>query len=223
MSNPSERRRFHRYPVQLPLVFMAVAPAPAKRGAGWTRSLSEGGATVALAERLRPQLSLRVRFQTDQGAIETEAQVVWIGGRAPEGGGILHGLAFTRIAPESFQTLRDVLVLLAMRRHAGIRLPLDLPVTCQPTHPPGSPLDGRTGNVNRGGLFLRLPRLLPPGTRLELTLHTAKAPLTVQGTVVWVEPPEMWKPGESIGHGFQFTGPSWSTMLSLGLLLTEPE
>ncbi|MEK7204006.1 MAG: PilZ domain-containing protein, partial [candidate division NC10 bacterium] len=124
MPNPSDRRRFHRYPVQLPLVFMAVAPAPAKRGAGWTRSLSEGGATVELAERLRPQLSLRVRLQTDRGAIEAEVQVVWIGGRAPEGGGILHGLAFTRIAPEYFQTLCDVLLPLAMRRQAGIRLPL---------------------------------------------------------------------------------------------------
>ncbi len=223
MPNLSQRRRFQRYPVQLPLLHMAVAPAPAKIGVGWTRSLSEGGATVELAERLRSQSSLRLRLQTDRGAIEAEAQVIWIGGRAPEGGGILHGLAFTRIAPEHFQTLCNSLLPLAMRRHAGIRLPLDLAVTCQQTHPPGPPLHGRTVNVNRGGFLLCLPRLLPPRTRLEVTLHTAQARLTVEGAVVWVEPPEIWKPGESIGHGFQFTAPSWSTMLSLGLLLTEPE
>jgi len=223
MPHWSERRRFRRYPVQLPLLHVPVLPALGKIGAGWTRSLSEGGATVELAERLRSQTSLRVRLQTNRGTIEAEAQVVWIGGRAPQGGGILHGLAFTRIAPQHFQTLCDVLLPLAMSRNAGIRLPLDLAVTCQPANPPGPPLHGRTGNVNRGGLLLRLPRLLPPGTGLDVTLHTAKAPLTVEGVVVWVEPPEIWKPGESIGHGFQFTAPSWSTMLSLGLLLVEPE
>ncbi len=223
MPSPSERRPFRRHPVQLPLLHTAIAPVPTKTGAGWTRSLSEGGATVELAERLRPQTILQVRLQTDRGAVEAEARVAWIGGRAPEGGGVLHGLAFSRIAPEHFKTLCDVLLPLALRRHTGIRLPLDLAVTCQPTNPPGPPLHGRTGNVNRGGLLLRLPRLLPPGTSLEVTLHTAKAPLTVEGMVVWVEPPEIWKPGESIGHGFQFTAPSWSTMLSLGLLLTEPE
>ena len=223
MPSPSERRQFRRYPVQLPLLHTAITPVPTKTGAGWTRSLSEGGATVELAERLRPQTILRVRLQTDRGAVEVEARVAWIGGRAPEGGGILHGLAFSQIAPEHFKTLCDVLLPLALRRHTGIRLPLDLAVTCQPTNPPGSPLHGRTGNANRGGLLLRLPRLLPPGTRLEVTLHTARAPLTVEGGVVWVEPPEIWKPGESIGHGFQFTAPSWSTMLSLGLLLAEPE
>jgi len=223
MPSPSERRQFRRCPVQLPFLHTAIASVPTKTGAGWTRSLSEGGATVELAERLRPQTILQVRLQTDRGAVEAEARVAWIGGRAPEGGGVLHGLAFSRIAPEHFKTLCDVLLPLALRRHTGIRLPLDLAVTCQPTVPPGPPLHGRTGNVNRGGLLLRLPRLLPPGTSLEVTLHTAKAPLTVEGGVVWVEPPEIWKPGESIGHGFQFTAPSWSTMLSLGLLLAEPE
>jgi Tfp pilus assembly protein PilZ len=76
--------------------------------------------------------------------------------------------------------------------------------------------------VNRGGLFLRLPRLLLPGTPLEVTLHVPKKPLMVGGTVVWVEPPELWRPGESIGHGFQFHAPSWSTLACLSLLLVEP-
>ena len=70
MPTPSEQRRFPRYPIQLPLLHMAIAPAQSIMGAGWTRSLSEGGATVELAERLRPQTALRVRLQTDRGAIE---------------------------------------------------------------------------------------------------------------------------------------------------------
>lgn len=223
MPEPSERRQFHRYPIHVPFLHKSENPGSTSTGVGWTRDLSEGGACVELDRRLSAPTPLQVRLQTDRGAVEAEARVAWIGGRAPEGGGVLHGLAFSRIAPEHFKTLCDVLLPLALRRHTGIRLPLDLAVTCQPTNPPGPPLHGRTGNVNRGGLLLRLPRLLPPGTSLEVTLHTAKAPLTVEGMVVWVEPPEIWKPGESIGHGFQFTAPSWSTMLSLGLLLTEPE
>jgi hypothetical protein len=62
---------------------------------------------------------------------------------------------------------------------------------------------------------------LPPDTTLEVTLHASRDPLTVDGSVVWVEPPEIWKPGESIGHGLRFTALDWSTLLSLGLLLVE--
>jgi hypothetical protein len=45
--------------------------------------------------------------------------------------------------------------------------------------------------------------------------------LTVGGAVVWVEPPEIWKPGESIGHGVRFTALDWPALLSLSLLLVE--
>jgi len=191
-------------------------------GAGWTRSLSEGGATVELSERLRPRTPLRLRLKSDQGIVEAEAQVVWSGGRLPEGGGVVHGLAFTQIAPDHVLALREMFHPVSSVRHAGVRLSLDVPITCHPKSPAGPPLQGRTGNVNRGGLFLRLPRLLPTGTVLEITLHVPKDPLTVDGAVVWVEPPEIWKPGESIGHGVRFTALDWSTLLSLGLLLVEP-
>jgi hypothetical protein len=132
---------------------------------------------VELSARLRPQTLLWLRLQTDRGPIEVEAQVAWIGGRPPAGGGILQGLAFRQIAPDQLRTLRDL---------------------------------------------LRLPRLLPPGTTLEVTLRIANNPLTAEGTVVWVDPPEIWTPGKPIGHGFQFTAPRWTTMLSLGLLLADP-
>jgi hypothetical protein len=58
-----------------------------------------------------------------------------------------------------------------------------------------------------------------PGTRLEVTLHAPKSPLTVEGVVIWVEPVETWTPGESIGHGFRWTAIDWMTIMSLGLLL----
>jgi c-di-GMP-binding flagellar brake protein YcgR len=222
MSEEVARRRFPRLVIHIPFLYTPDTPLSTSIGAGWTRALSEGGATVELSERLRPLTPLRLRLKTDQGTIEAEAKVVWSGGRVTEGGGVVHGLAFTWMAPDQFQTLRDMFRPLPIMRHAGVRLPLDLPITCHPKNPAGPPLQGRTGNVNRGGLFLRLPRLLPPGTGLEVTVHAPTEPLTVDGAVVWVEPPEIWKPGESIGHGFRFNALTWSTLISLGFLLVEP-
>lgn len=104
----------------------------------------------------------------------------------------------------------------------GIRWPLELAVMCQGKDPQGTPLEGRTGNISRSGLLLTLSQELPPGTALELTLHTAKGPATVEGAVVWVEPPEKRKSAESVRHGVRFTSSTWSLSLALRFLLTEP-
>jgi hypothetical protein len=221
MPEPLARRRFPRFEVHVPFVYSARVPASAVTGAGWTRSLSEGGATVELSQRLRPPTAVQLRLRAEEGIVEADAEVIWSAGRVPAGG-LVHGLSFTRIAPGHVKVLRKVFRPLSIMRHAGVRLPLDVPITCQPKNPGGPQILGRTGNVNRGGLFLRLPRLLPPGTALEVTLHTPKEPLTVEGAIVWVEPPEIWKPGESIGHGFRFHAPGWSALASLCLLLVGP-
>jgi len=215
------RRRFPRFVIHIPLLYAPQSPWPTSLGAGWTRSLSEGGVTVELSGRLRPGTLLRLLLKAGQAPIEVEALVVWTGGRFPNGGGLVHGLAFTQITPDQVLALRAMFGPPSIMRQAGVRMPLDVPVTCHPRNPAGPPLQGRTGNVSRSGLFLRLPQLLPPDTTLEVTLHASRDPLTVDGSVVWVEPPEIWKPGESIGHGLRFTALDWSTLLSLGLLLVE--
>jgi hypothetical protein len=56
---------------------------------------------------------------------------------------------------------------------------------------------------------------------MEITLRASKEPLTLDASVVWVEPPEIWNPGESIGHGLRLTGLDWPTLFSLALLLVE--
>jgi hypothetical protein len=221
MPKPLGRRRFPRFEIHIPFVYTVSAPISAATGVGWTRSLSQGGATVELSERLRPRTPLQLRLRAAQAIAEAEAEVIWSGGRAREGGGLVHGLFFTVTAPDHMQVLLEASRPLVIMRHAGLRLPLEIPITCRLKNSERLELQGRTGNVNRGGLFLLLPRLLPPGTSLEVTLHAPEDPLTVEGAVVWVEPPEIWTPGESIGHGFQFHAPSWSTLASLGLLLVE--
>ncbi|MBI4573249.1 MAG: PilZ domain-containing protein, partial [candidate division NC10 bacterium] len=222
MPDGTTERRFPRYPIQLPFVYTVRAGGSPTGGAGWTRTLSEGGASVETAERLRPQTPLGLRLLTDRGTVELEARVIWLGKPAPPGGGLIHGVAFTQIALADVQTLRELFRPLVLTRQSGLRLALDLPVTCQMADPAAPPLQGRTQNGSRGGLRLRLPQLLVPGTPLVVTLHAPGGPLMVEGAIAWVEPPEMWTPGESIGHGFRLAASDWTTVCALALLFLGP-
>jgi len=189
---------------------------------GWTHNMGEGGACVELSERLQPQGPIRVRLQTAKGAIELEAKLIWSREADSSGGSILHGMAFVQIAPEQVEPLRELLLSEGPVRHAGVRWPLELSITCQPQDQAGPPVRGRTGDISRGGLLLRLSEALPPGTRLEVTLHAPQEPLTVCGEIVWVEAAESRTPGELISHGLRFTSLGRSLSTALGSLLAEP-
>ena len=210
-----------RYPMRLPFLHKPQAPAPVRTGVGWTRDLSEGGACVELAEALQPQIPLCIRLQTDQGPIEAEAQVVWTGEFYPGRGGVLHGIAFTHLAPTQLQALAGLLLFKGDMREAGVRMSVDLPVTCLPKGPAAT-YQGRTGNVSRGGLMLRLPERLPHRTELEVILHMSTGPVKAEGVIAWAGSPEGREPGAPIPHGFRFTSLNWSSSLALGLLLTAP-
>lgn len=222
------KRQLPRYPIQLPVLHQPGATTAGGGGAGWTRNLSEGGACVELDERLPVPTSLQLRLQTEQGAIDLEAQVVWEmpaqGDKRdrPTAGGVLHGVAFTRLAPDQLQALRTLLLFETEERRAGVRLPLDLAVSCEAKGAGGSQVEGRTGNISRGGLLLRLSQELSPGTVLEVTLQPTDGPVKAEGEIVWVEPPEKRTPGEPIRHGLRFTALGWSRSLSLALLLAKP-
>jgi hypothetical protein len=189
---------------------------------GWTRNIGEGGACVELNERLQPDGPIRIRLQTAKGAIELEAKVVWSKGATSEGDSILHGVAFTHIAPDQLASLRDLLRSKGPIRHSGVRLPLDVSITCWAKDQAGRRVEGRTGDFGRGGLLLRLPEELPVGSKLEVTLHTPPEPLTVSGEIVWVDSSQQRVPGELVGHGFRFTSLGSSLSVALGLLLAEP-
>ena len=224
MSEWPAQRRFPRQPIHLPVLHDATSPGSTGRRAGWTRDLSEGGACLELGERLPMPGLIHIQLQTDRGAIEVEAQVVWETGAREEAKGegwILHGVAFTRLSPDQLQALRDLLLSQDQDRRLGVRLPIDVPVTCQPADPTTPPLHGRTGDVSRGGLLLRLSQVLPPGTALKLALDRPNGRVTAEGEIVWVESPESRTPGEPIRHGVRFTALGWSRSLSLALLMTE--
>jgi hypothetical protein len=182
---------------------------------------------VELDRRLSAPSPLQIRLQTDRGAIEVEVQVVWElhtqGGETDPGkGGVLHGVAFSPLAPEQLQAVRELIQSQQQERRGSIRLPLDLSVTCQPKGPSGPTVQGRTEDMSRGGLLLRLSQEVPPGTVLELTLHPEGGPIKAEGEVIWVESPEKRAPGGPVRHGLRFTGLGFSSMMSLGLLLMEP-
>ncbi len=213
--------RAPRYPMRLPFLHKPQAPAPIRAGVGWTRDLSESGACVELAEVLQPRMPLCIRLQTDRGPIEADAQVVWTREFHPAKGGVVHGITFTHLAPTQLQALAELLLFKRGIREAGVRLVMDIPVTCLPKGP-GGPIQGRTGNLSCGGILLRLPRRLPPRTQLEVILHMSSGPVKAEGEIVWVGSPEGREPRAYVSHGLRFTSLSWSSSLAVGLMLTIP-
>jgi Tfp pilus assembly protein PilZ len=210
-----------RYPVIFPVRYTTRYRAAVKAGVGWTRHLSVEGANVELDERLRPQTPLRLHLETDRGSIDVRAKVVWVGEVTLPAGGAPHGLVFTEMAPPQSRALRELLLPLSQVRHAGIRLTVDMPVTCQRKDVPGTSLQGRAVDISRGGLSLRLPRVLPLGTELAVTLNTPSDPIRVEGSIVWAESPDRRTMGHLVSHGVRFTSVDWSVSLAVGLLLAH--
>ena len=214
------RRKHARYPIVVPMLYAFECSDSVTTNAGWTRDLSEGGACFELAERLEASASIRATLRTDQGNIETCGQVIWAEGPL-QTGGILHGITFVRMLPAQHQTVQGLLLRRRMVWRAVVRIPVQLPVIYQLKGQPRSFHQGQTENVSRGGLLLRLPRVYPPSTTLEVTLRTARGDLAVEGTIAHVEPLDAQTPGKPIRHGFQFTDVSYATQTTLARVLAE--
>jgi PilZ domain-containing protein len=102
-------RHSPRYPIMVPIFYTPIDPTAAKAGIGQTCSLSEGGACLELATPVRPPAALRLMLQSEEGGFTLEAEVVWVSGPSVVGGGIPHGVAFTRVTRTQQQALRDFL------------------------------------------------------------------------------------------------------------------
>jgi hypothetical protein len=218
MTQWSAQRRLPRFPIVLPVLHQAKERSSTP-GVGWTRNLGETGACLELAEWIGPGTTLALRLRTDTGEVEIEGAVVWAGERGRGETGILHGVSFTQIAADHHTTLRELLRLKGHLRQVGVRLPAELTVLCRPLARDTGPIQGRTGDISRSGLLLRLPAPLPSGTTLEVTVQTSHGALTARGTVIWTDPPGQHIPGEPIRHGFHFTTIGWASELTLAMLL----
>jgi len=221
-TTPEDNRTLLRQAAQLPLVYRVPRGRVHRSEAGWTRDLSEGGIGLELPERLRKDTRLALRLGTALGVVWAEGEVVWVGLPTAPTGGTPHGIRLAEIHPTQQEKLSELLRALARAPHAASRLPLNLAVTCQPLHPGGPSLPGRTINVGRGGLALQFPAMLPPGTAVQLTLRPTRRPLRMEGVIAWVEPEDRRVPPDPlITHGLQFTGLDWALARTLGALLME--
>jgi len=246
MPNWLLERRFHRYPIQLPLAYKPGGATSGSGGGGWTCDLSAGGACLELGDRLQPQAVVQVRLRTVHGPIEVGAQVVWAGEPTSPTGGIPHGVIFGELTPEQLQALQPLPSSPSVAPPARVRLPVDFAVTCQPKRPVRAMVQGRAGDMSRGGMLLRFPEALAPGTEVEITLHTTTGPVRLPGEIVWADrsgtagplyPPPVYEVfGETVWldlperrtpeeppvrHGMQFSNLEPSVSLSLGQLLAE--
>jgi len=211
-----------RYRIHLPVVHRGMVSPSSAVGVGWTRDLSEKGVCVELSLRLRPNQTVRIRLQTDGGPIDIAGTVAWSGGMPTAQGGIPHGVEFGDVAAEQLLALKELLLRKGDARQTGIRLPLEVAVTCCPHEGSRRSLEGTTGDISQGGMLLVLQERLEPGMTLTLTLRTPGGPLTAEGTVIWADPGKAKAGAAAIRHGIRFTALGWSTSLSLGLVLAEP-
>jgi len=214
------RRAFARYPIVVPVLYTNKRLEPARSGAGWTCNLSEGGACLEFSDPIDLSTHVSLVLRTDQDRLSMDGRVVWTKSFGPENGTI-HGLAFDRASPDQHQALKDLLRRKGMVWQSVVRIPADLPVICHPKGQPRSLHQGRTENVSRGGLSLRLHLVVPTGTHLQVTLQTAHGQLPTEGTIVRVEPLEAQIPGEPIRHGFRFTEIRPPAVMALSRVLAE--
>jgi hypothetical protein len=161
-----------------------------------------------------------VFLRTDQGGFLVDGQVVWSGESAtPEV--VLHGVKFTEVTLEQHRALQDLIARKGELLPVAVRVPVKLTVLCRRKGDAGPAIPGRTGNVSRGGLLLRIPQVLPPGTILDIILQASGEALRLQGSVVWVESQTPQVPGEPIRHGLQFTQISQTTTMTLARILAQ--
>jgi len=223
MFDEPSQRQFRRYQIQLPLLHKSSSSRAKRVQVGWTRDMGEGGICVELDRSLPISTNLQVRLQTDRGVIHAEAAVVWSGPRQGRQGGILHGLAFTRLAPEQRESFQYLLLSWGLgRRAGGVRIPFRVAVTCQFRGELGPLIVGYGHDGSRNGLLLRLPQVVPPNSTLDLTLHTDQGSVTLEAVVIWVAPPEGRSPGGPIRHGLRLGALRWPTALALGRALVGP-
>lgn len=69
------------------------------------------------------------------------------------------------------------------------RHPVRVPVESEPLGGGGKAQEGESEDLSQGGISLRLPSAVAPGSLVRVTLRLHRRPrLTVTGKVVWVRP-----------------------------------
>lgn len=208
--------RLTRYAVNLRFRYRHAEGGPYHREGGWTRDLSSRGAWVELPERVAALRDLTLALKTPEGELAIGARVAWTypGLRdAP----FLHGLLFTNLTPERYQRLS---VLFAREKPlVAVRLYCALAATCQRRGVGCPALPGSIRDLSDGGVCVRLPESMAPGTELCLRTATLFGQIAADARVVWADSSRELPRGASYRHGLQFLRLHPSSELPLRALL----
>ena len=169
-----ERRRNTRVAVQIPVALVRGNGADERKMV--TSDISLGGISLKLSRRSQSGGPMRITFTLPgtEESIECAAEVAW------EGGGRQAGMRFVDVSPEQREQLKTWLA-----RHAPEIEPDDPPAACKLT------------DLSSGGCYLEIASPFPMGTRVILTMRTAKLESRAEGLVRVMHP--------EIGMGVEFT------------------
>jgi c-di-GMP-binding flagellar brake protein YcgR len=161
----SERRRWARVAVQIPIVIRSV-------GSGGnvkvnTIDLSEGGMAVKIGrgKRLSGQWQIAFTLPGTQTSLELPAEFAW------EGTSDQAGLRFQQISPEATLRLREWL-----KRNSSEAEQDDPPIRCQLT------------DLSVGGCYLEISSPFPVSSRVALSMRAGEVEVRAQGVVRIMHP-----------------------------------
>jgi hypothetical protein len=207
---------FTRYTITLPFYYRRAEESAYHRERGWTRDLSGRGAWVELPEIIPPSSRLDINLRTPQGGLRLTGHVAWAC-LEPDARPCLHGVVFTSLTPEQRNHLRTLFAR-AKRLGAGRRY-CTLAATCQRQGVACPALPCETRDLSRGGVALRVPERVSPGTHLRLNVPTAFGQVGADAQVVWAEQRGPRPRGAPYRHGLRFLRLDPSSQLPLRLLL----
>ncbi|MFQ5882513.1 MAG: PilZ domain-containing protein [Candidatus Methylomirabilales bacterium] len=209
------RQSFLRYAIQAPVLYKRLdREEPSQTGIGWTEELGERGACLKLQTVLLAECRLGLVIFAEPEVVEAEARVLWV---RPGGQRNLyyHGVEFLHLLPAYYQSLLKALPSeKSLQQQAFRRFVITLPLFCQIVRANTPPLEGKTGNISRGGVMISLPQQVPPRSKVKVALQ---APQTepIRGKVRWV--------GDSrddsglIRHGIEFLWGPLAPEMFLGI------
>lgn len=169
-----ERRRNTRVAVQIPVALVRGNGADERKMV--TTDISLGGMSLKLSRRSQSAGPMRINFTLpgSDDSIECAAEVAWAGG------GRQAGIRFVDASQEQREQLKTWLA-----RHSSEMEPDDPPTPCKLT------------DLSSGGCYLEIASPFPMGTRVILTMRTAKLESRAEGLVRVMHP--------EIGMGVEFT------------------
>ncbi|MGH7431251.1 MAG: PilZ domain-containing protein [Candidatus Methylomirabilales bacterium] len=196
------RQRFLRYTIQVPVLCKRLdQEEPAQTGTGWTEDLGEGGTCLKLPTPLLMGCRLGLVLFAEPEVVEAEARVAWVrpGGQRTF---YYHGVEFVQISPPYYQSLLKTLAQGKSGEHRAFqRFPLALPISCRPVGSDVPALEGKIGNISRGGALILLPKQLLPRTKVEIALHVPNTE-SIRARVRWAS--DSSDDSGLFGHGVEF-------------------